>query len=260
MAQQLSFQITPIEGLLINAELNYRIENYHRHRDWQTVYAYNVDNEPYVDINNTTTVYEQNSKSNFFAPSFFADTASPSRIITSRLWPVSRVNGILHAVCGHSATVLWQVFLPWIRPILTHVWVVTIRSGQLPVSSAVWTTTTRAVTGDKTDLTSSNVYQNPGWPLIDGQAPTGYWFWWRINCFINYTMERGSWESPFPLISTQCWQPNGYFRWLAWTMERFTCESWMMRLSYRNEKITTQDEDNLRKRCNFIILAQIIRR
>ena len=73
MANQLSFQITPLEGLLINAELNYRIENYHRHRDWQTVYAYNADNEPYVDINSTTAVYEQNSKSNFFAPSFFAE-------------------------------------------------------------------------------------------------------------------------------------------------------------------------------------------
>ena len=28
--------------------------------------------------------------------------------------------------------------------------------------------------GDQTDLTTSNVYQNPGWPLIDGQTPTGY--------------------------------------------------------------------------------------
>ncbi len=73
MAQQLSFQITPFEGLLINAELNYRIENYHRHRDWQTVYAYNCDNVAYVDINNTTAVREDNSKSNFFAPSVFAE-------------------------------------------------------------------------------------------------------------------------------------------------------------------------------------------
>ena len=28
--------------------------------------------------------------------------------------------------------------------------------------------------GDQTDLTTSNVYQNPGWPLIDGQKPNGY--------------------------------------------------------------------------------------
>ena len=73
MAQQLSFQFTPIKGLLINAELNYKIENYHQHQDWQTVYAYNCDNVAYVDINSTTAVKENNSKSNFFAPSFFAE-------------------------------------------------------------------------------------------------------------------------------------------------------------------------------------------
>ena len=73
MAQQLSFQITPIEGLLINAELNYRINNNHTHRDWKTVYAYNCDNEPYVDINSNSRVYEYNQKVNFFAPSVFAE-------------------------------------------------------------------------------------------------------------------------------------------------------------------------------------------
>ena len=29
-------------------------------------------------------------------------------------------------------------------------------------------------TGDKTDLATSNVYQNPGWPVTDGQGPIGY--------------------------------------------------------------------------------------
>ena len=73
MAQQLSFQITPIEGLLINAELNYRINNYHKHEDLKTVYAYYADGKPFVDVNNVSSVYEYNSKSNFFAPSFFAE-------------------------------------------------------------------------------------------------------------------------------------------------------------------------------------------
>ena len=73
MAQQLSFQITPLEGLLINAELNYRITNNHTHRDWQTVYAYNCDNEPYIDINSSSRVYEYNQKVDFFAPSVFAE-------------------------------------------------------------------------------------------------------------------------------------------------------------------------------------------
>ena len=40
-----------------------------------------------------------------------------------------------------------------------------------PLAQSVFRQT---ATGDKTDLTTSNVYQNPGWPLIDGQTPTGY--------------------------------------------------------------------------------------
>ncbi|MBQ8770846.1 MAG: RagB/SusD family nutrient uptake outer membrane protein [Bacteroides sp.] len=40
-----------------------------------------------------------------------------------------------------------------------------------PLAQSVFRQT---ATGDQTDLTTSNVYQNPGWPLIDGQAPTGY--------------------------------------------------------------------------------------
>ena len=40
-----------------------------------------------------------------------------------------------------------------------------------PLSQSVFRQT---ATGDKTDLTTSNIYQNPGWPLIDGQTPTGY--------------------------------------------------------------------------------------
>lgn len=32
----------------------------------------------------------------------------------------------------------------------------------------------QTASGDKTDLNSSNIYQNPGWPMIDGQGPTGF--------------------------------------------------------------------------------------
>ena len=32
----------------------------------------------------------------------------------------------------------------------------------------------QTASGDKTDLNTSNIYQNPGWPMIDGQAPTGF--------------------------------------------------------------------------------------
>lgn len=40
-----------------------------------------------------------------------------------------------------------------------------------PLAQSVFRQT---ASGDKTDLTTSNVYQNPGWPIIDGQAPIGY--------------------------------------------------------------------------------------
>lgn len=40
-----------------------------------------------------------------------------------------------------------------------------------PLAQSVFRQT---ATGDQTDLTTSNVYQNPGWPLIDGQTPSGY--------------------------------------------------------------------------------------
>ena len=32
----------------------------------------------------------------------------------------------------------------------------------------------QTASGDKTDLNTSIIYQNPGWPMIDGQGPTGY--------------------------------------------------------------------------------------
>ena len=32
----------------------------------------------------------------------------------------------------------------------------------------------QTASGDKTDLNTSNIYQNPGWPMVDGQGPSGY--------------------------------------------------------------------------------------
>lgn len=40
-----------------------------------------------------------------------------------------------------------------------------------PLAQSVFRQT---ATGDQTDLNTSIVYQNPGWPMIDGQAPTGF--------------------------------------------------------------------------------------
>lgn len=40
-----------------------------------------------------------------------------------------------------------------------------------PIAQSVFRQT---AAGDKTDLNSSIIYQNPGWPMIDGQGPIGY--------------------------------------------------------------------------------------
>lgn len=40
-----------------------------------------------------------------------------------------------------------------------------------PLAQSVFRQT---ASGDKTDLSTSIVYQNPGWPMIDGQGPIGY--------------------------------------------------------------------------------------
>ena len=73
IAQQLSFVATPLKGLTLNAELNYRIITQFNHRDWQTVYGYDCDNNPYVIANSTSSVYEYSYKSNYFNPNLFAE-------------------------------------------------------------------------------------------------------------------------------------------------------------------------------------------
>ena len=73
LSQQLSFVATPVKGLTLNAELNYRIITHFNHRDWQTTYGYDCDNNPYVDQNETTSVYEYTYKSNYFNPNLFAE-------------------------------------------------------------------------------------------------------------------------------------------------------------------------------------------
>lgn len=73
LAQQLSFQITPLKGWLINAELNYRITNKNNHKDWLPVYAYDVDNGQYIIENNVSSVWEENYKSNYFNPNIFTE-------------------------------------------------------------------------------------------------------------------------------------------------------------------------------------------
>lgn len=73
LAQQLAFRLTPLKGWIINAELNYRISNSNQHTDWQTVYGYDCDNNPYVTANSNSAVREYNFKSNYFNPNIYTE-------------------------------------------------------------------------------------------------------------------------------------------------------------------------------------------
>jgi len=73
LAQQLAFRITPLKGWIINAEFNYRINTSFQHTDWQTVYGYDCDNNPYVSANSNSAVREYSQKSNYFNPNIYTE-------------------------------------------------------------------------------------------------------------------------------------------------------------------------------------------
>lgn len=73
LTQQLAFTLEPIDNWITNVELNYKTSNHFRHRDWQTTYAYDVNEIPYSISNNTTTVNEYAYKSNFFNPNIYTE-------------------------------------------------------------------------------------------------------------------------------------------------------------------------------------------
>lgn len=73
LSQQLSLRINPLKGWIINAELNYRINTSFNHTDWQTVYGYDCDNNPYVTANSNSAVTEYTQKSNYFNPNIYTE-------------------------------------------------------------------------------------------------------------------------------------------------------------------------------------------
>ena len=73
LSQQLALRITPLEGWVINAELNYRINNDNNHNENITTYGYNADNVPFVDYYSNSWVQEYNYKSNYFNPNIFTE-------------------------------------------------------------------------------------------------------------------------------------------------------------------------------------------
>lgn len=73
MAHQLTLRLTPIKGLVINAEFNYRINNVMTHKDWLTTYGYDANNVAFVFNNPNNAVYEYAYKTNYFNPNIYAD-------------------------------------------------------------------------------------------------------------------------------------------------------------------------------------------
>lgn len=86
LAQQVSLRVKPLDGLTVNVELNYRINNSNFHKDWLTTYGYDVDGNPYVTNNANSSVYEYNEKNNYFNPNVWAEYARSS--------------------CGHNVTLM----------------------------------------------------------------------------------------------------------------------------------------------------------
>lgn len=72
-SHQLVLQLTPVKGLVINAELNYSITNYNQHVDWQTTYGYDTNNVPFVFNNSNNAVKEYAKKNNYFNPNIWAE-------------------------------------------------------------------------------------------------------------------------------------------------------------------------------------------
>lgn len=74
--QQFNFAITPIEGLIVNAEFNYRTIHNNIHRSYFNTYSYSVDDVPYQDnaaaMPANSSVYDQNYKANYFNPNVYA--------------------------------------------------------------------------------------------------------------------------------------------------------------------------------------------
>lgn len=73
LTQQLALVLEPIKNWFIHAELNYKTENDFEHTDWQTVYAYDSKENPYVIENNTSSVREYAYKSNYFNPNIYTE-------------------------------------------------------------------------------------------------------------------------------------------------------------------------------------------
>ncbi|MCH5232856.1 MAG: TonB-dependent receptor [Muribaculaceae bacterium] len=74
--QQFNFMITPINGLVINAEFNYRYYTRNIHQYYLNTYSYSVDDVAYQDnaaaMPSNSRVYDYNYRQNYFNPNVYA--------------------------------------------------------------------------------------------------------------------------------------------------------------------------------------------
>lgn len=77
--QQFSLLITPMKGLTINAEFNYRTISTNINKAMLNTYAYKVDGTPFIEnaaamgeVSSTSFVRAENTKANYFNPNIFA--------------------------------------------------------------------------------------------------------------------------------------------------------------------------------------------
>ena len=72
-AQQLTLQLTPLAGWIINAELNYKTTTQYQHTDWITTHGWDVNGNSFVFHNPNSSVREYTIKTNYFNPNIFTE-------------------------------------------------------------------------------------------------------------------------------------------------------------------------------------------
>lgn len=75
--QQFSLRLTPLKGLTVNAEANYRSASQNGNRTYLQTYSYDCSNNPYANkasaMPTNSSVQQWNYKTNYFNPNLYAD-------------------------------------------------------------------------------------------------------------------------------------------------------------------------------------------
>jgi len=69
---QLQLTLYPLKGWKIFVDMNYKTDDYFRHRDVQKTYNHDVNGNPYLS-SNSSSVQEQASRTNYFSPNIYSE-------------------------------------------------------------------------------------------------------------------------------------------------------------------------------------------